>query len=126
MISDLDAINERLPAGKLFTLGLQHVLMMYAGAALSQEIRDRLIPDAAIEASTNVLVDCNLQGLMGRYAETGRFFRSSKALLHYSTEPGLTENEAKAQGVKVRQGHIPVGSFNQSTHHSCCQFRRSA
>ncbi|TDT77949.1 NCS2 family nucleobase:cation symporter-2 [Litoreibacter halocynthiae] len=27
-----DAVNERLPAGRLFTLGLQHVLVMYAGA----------------------------------------------------------------------------------------------
>ncbi|RYE77809.1 MAG: hypothetical protein EOO80_09965, partial [Oxalobacteraceae bacterium] len=26
------AVDERLPAGKLFTLGLQHVLVMYAGA----------------------------------------------------------------------------------------------
>lgn len=28
----VDSVNERLPAGKLFTLGLQHVLVMYAGA----------------------------------------------------------------------------------------------
>ncbi|PRY19929.1 NCS2 family nucleobase:cation symporter-2 [Aliiruegeria haliotis] len=27
-----DAVNEQLPPGKLFTLGLQHVLVMYAGA----------------------------------------------------------------------------------------------
>ena len=27
-----DAVNERIPAGKLVTLGLQHVLVMYAGA----------------------------------------------------------------------------------------------
>ncbi|PRY95775.1 NCS2 family nucleobase:cation symporter-2 [Hasllibacter halocynthiae] len=27
-----DAVNERIPAPKLFTLGLQHVLVMYAGA----------------------------------------------------------------------------------------------
>ena len=27
-----DAVNEKLPPGKLFTLGLQHVLVMYAGA----------------------------------------------------------------------------------------------
>ena len=27
-----DAVDERLPGGKLFTLGLQHVLVMYAGA----------------------------------------------------------------------------------------------
>ncbi|MDO9597470.1 MAG: nucleobase:cation symporter-2 family protein [Azoarcus sp.] len=27
-----DAVDERLPAGRLFTLGLQHVLVMYAGA----------------------------------------------------------------------------------------------
>ena len=27
-----DAVNEKLPAGKLATLGLQHVLVMYAGA----------------------------------------------------------------------------------------------
>src|SRR3981081_1863168 len=26
------AVDERLPAGKLLTLGLQHVLVMYAGA----------------------------------------------------------------------------------------------
>ncbi len=32
MNSTFDAVNERLPAGKLFTLGLQHVLVMYAGA----------------------------------------------------------------------------------------------
>ncbi len=28
----VDAVDERLPAGRLFTLGLQHVLVMYAGA----------------------------------------------------------------------------------------------
>ena len=27
-----DAVDERLPTGRLFTLGLQHVLVMYAGA----------------------------------------------------------------------------------------------
>ena len=27
-----DAVNEKLPPGKLVTLGLQHVLVMYAGA----------------------------------------------------------------------------------------------
>src|SRR5436190_9071791 len=28
----IDPVDERLPAGKLFALGLQHVLVMYAGA----------------------------------------------------------------------------------------------
>ncbi|WP_040819252.1 nucleobase:cation symporter-2 family protein [Litoreibacter arenae] len=28
----VDAVNEKLPPGRLFTLGLQHVLVMYAGA----------------------------------------------------------------------------------------------
>ncbi|MEV8469016.1 solute carrier family 23 protein [Fluviibacterium sp. DFM31] len=34
MTSDqtIDAVNEKLPSGKLMTLGLQHVLVMYAGA----------------------------------------------------------------------------------------------
>ena len=27
-----DSVNEMLPPGRLFTLGLQHVLVMYAGA----------------------------------------------------------------------------------------------
>src|SRR5574337_959935 len=30
--SAVDPVDERLPAGRLFTLGLQHVLVMYAGA----------------------------------------------------------------------------------------------
>ncbi len=28
----VDPVDERLPIGKLFMLGLQHVLVMYAGA----------------------------------------------------------------------------------------------
>ena len=28
----VDPVDERLPVGRLFTLGLQHVLVMYAGA----------------------------------------------------------------------------------------------
>ena len=31
-VQDVDAVDERLPTGRLFTLGLQHVLVMYAGA----------------------------------------------------------------------------------------------
>ena len=30
--TDVDAVNEKLPPARLFTLGLQHVLVMYAGA----------------------------------------------------------------------------------------------
>ena len=29
---EVDAVDEKLPGGRLFTLGLQHVLVMYAGA----------------------------------------------------------------------------------------------
>ena len=29
---EVDAAHEKLPGGRLFTLGLQHVLVMYAGA----------------------------------------------------------------------------------------------
>ena len=89
MISDLYAINERLPAGKLFTPGLQHVLMMHAGAALSQEIRDRLFPDAAIEASANVLVNCNLQRLDGPVRGNGNIFQEleGSVALFYRASP---------------------------------------
>ena len=38
-----DAVNERLPAGKLFTLGLQHVLVMYAGAVAVPLIVGRVL-----------------------------------------------------------------------------------
>ncbi|MHA6266990.1 nucleobase:cation symporter-2 family protein [uncultured Aliiroseovarius sp.] len=32
LTTDVDAVDEKLPPAKLFTLGLQHVLVMYAGA----------------------------------------------------------------------------------------------
>ena len=42
----VDAVNEKLPAGKLFTLGLQHVLVMYAGAIAVPLIVGRVLSGA--------------------------------------------------------------------------------
>ncbi len=55
-----DAVNERIPAGKLFTLGLQHVLVMYAGAIAVPLIVGRVLgltpPQVAFLISADLFV----------------------------------------------------------------------
>jgi len=50
----------RRPAGRLFTPGLQHVLMMYAGAIAVPLIVDRVLPltpeEVAFLISTDLLL----------------------------------------------------------------------
>ena len=51
-----DAGNERLPAGKLFTLGLQYVLVMYAGIIAVPQIVGPVLGLTAKDDAQNTAV----------------------------------------------------------------------
>lgn len=60
----VDAVNERLPAGRLFTLGLQHVLVMYAGAIAVPLIVGRVLRLTPEEVAFLISADLFVCGLV--------------------------------------------------------------
>ena len=66
MSSDVtvDGVNERLPAGKLFTLGLQHVLVMYAGAIAVPLIVGRVLKLSPEEVAFLISADLFVCGVV--------------------------------------------------------------
>ena len=54
------AVDEHLPAGKLLTLGLQHVLVMYAGAIAVPLIIGRALNGKRLWATVEVAEETNL------------------------------------------------------------------
>ena len=71
-----DSVNERLPAGKLVTLGLQHVLVMYAGAIAVPLIVGRVLnlppADVAFLISADLFV-CGLVSIIQSLGATRWF-----------------------------------------------------
>lgn len=59
-----DAVDERLPAGRLFTLGLQHVLVMYAGAVAVPLIIGRALNLSAEQVALLISADLFCCGLV--------------------------------------------------------------
>ena len=60
----VDPVNEKLPAGKLFTLGLQHVLVMYAGAIAVPLIVGRVLQLTPEEVAFLISADLFVCGLV--------------------------------------------------------------
>ncbi|HBT02463.1 MAG TPA: permease, partial [Citreicella sp.] len=60
----VDPVNERLPAGKLFTLGLQHVLVMYAGAIAVPLIVGRVLQLTPEQVAFLISADLFVCGLV--------------------------------------------------------------
>lgn len=59
-----DPVNEKLPAGRLFTLGLQHVLVMYAGAIAVPLIVGRVLQLTPEEVAFLISADLFVCGLV--------------------------------------------------------------
>ena len=59
-----DAVNERIPAPKLFTLGLQHVLVMYAGAIAVPLIVGRVLGLAPADVAFLISADLFVCGVV--------------------------------------------------------------
>ena len=55
MTSQVHPVDEVLPFGKLTALGLQHVLVMYAGDPLYQRMHDRYDQSAAYQAACDLV-----------------------------------------------------------------------
>ncbi len=71
-----DAVNEVLPPGKLFTLGLQHVLVMYAGAIAVPLIVGRVLQLAPEQVAFLISADLFVCGLVSVIQSLGmtRYF----------------------------------------------------
>ena len=97
------AVDERLPAGKLFTLGLQHVLVMYAGAVAVPLIIGRALklpPEQVAALISADLFCCGLVTLiqslgLGKYfgirlpVMMGVTFASVSPMLAMANNPSL-------------------------------------
>ena len=76
MTSMTDPVDERLPTGKLAALGLQHVLVMYAGAVAVPLIVGRalkLSPDQIVQLISADLFCCGLATLVQSFGMTRWF-----------------------------------------------------
>lgn len=62
--SQIDPVNEVLPIGKLFILGLQHVLVMYAGAIAVPLILGRALKLSPEQVTTLISADLFVCGLV--------------------------------------------------------------
>jgi NCS2 family nucleobase:cation symporter-2 len=63
-LSQTDPVNEVLPTGKLFVLGLQHVLVMYAGAIAVPLILGRALKLTPDQVTTLISADLFVCGLV--------------------------------------------------------------